>query len=210
MSQPVPPQYGPPQQYGHGYPQPPQQYGAPAQYPQQYGAPPQQGQGYPQQYPPQQGYPAAANPGMPVQGMPVQGGACGGMRCRCCGCGPAADVNFRGHQGMIVIMRFLTQRGPFCRDCGLATFRQMTARTLVQGWYGYASFIITPFTVLINLLRRGKVANLPAPQPLPGVPSRAPLDPGAPLLARPSAIIGLAIPFVLFMLLIVLIVASSP
>jgi hypothetical protein len=34
-------------------------------------------------------------------------------------------------------------------------FRSTTAKTLVQGWYGHASSIITPVTVLINLARRG-------------------------------------------------------
>jgi hypothetical protein len=110
---------------------------------------------------------------------------------------------------MIVIMRFLHLEGPFCRDCGLATFRRMTARTLIQGWWGYASFIITPITVVINLVRRGTVAALPAPQPAPNGQSRPPADPGPPLLARPAALIGLAIPLVLFLLFILILVAGS-
>ena len=82
------------------------------------------------------------------------------------------------------------------------TFRGMTAKTLIQGWYGYASFLITPITVLINVIRRGKVANLPAPQRPPHGPSGRPMEPGAPLLARPSALIGLGIPVLLVMLLV--------
>jgi hypothetical protein len=130
-------------------------------------------------------------------------------QCRFCGSVPAAKVTFRGHQGMIVIMRFVHLEGPFCRDCGLATFRRMTARTLIQGWWGYASFIITPITVVINLVRRGTVAALPAPQPAPNGQSRPPADPGPPLLARPAALIGLAIPLVLFLLFILILVAGS-
>jgi hypothetical protein len=129
--------------------------------------------------------------------------------CRLCGSVPAAPVKFRGHQGFVVIMRFLSLDGPFCRDCGLATFRSMTSRTLVQGWYGYASFVITPITVLMNIARRGKVAKLPAPQPNPWGPSRPPMDPGAHLLARPMTLIGLAIPFVLIVLLITMITLDS-
>jgi hypothetical protein len=131
------------------------------------------------------------------------------VQCRFCGCVPAANVKFRGHQGMILLMRFLSLDGPFCRDCGLSTFRRMTARTLVQGWWGYASFVITPITVLMNVVRRDKVANLPAPQPSPAGGSRQPMDPGPPLLSRPMAIIGLAIPFVLVLVLVVLVVASG-
>ena len=62
--------------------------------------------------------------------------------------------------------------------------------------------MITPITVLINVIRRGKVANLPAPQRPPHGPSGRPMEPGAPLLARPSALIGLGIPVLLVMLLV--------
>ncbi|GIF14000.1 hypothetical protein [Actinoplanes teichomyceticus] len=134
------------------------------------------------------GYPAA-QPGHPPQGM---------LACRFCGSVPAARATFRGHQGMVVIMRFLSNEGPFCRDCGLGVFRHMTSRTLVQGWYGYGSFIITPFTVLMNLIRRGRVAKLATPQPNPYAPSRPPMDPGPRLLERPMTWIGIMIPIVLF------------
>jgi hypothetical protein len=116
------------------------------------------------------------------------------LACRFCGSVPAADVKFRGHQGFVILMRFLSMDGPFCRDCGLAVFRRMTSRTLVQGWYGYASLIITPITVLINVARRGRVATLPPPYPNPYAPSRPPLDAGPRLLARPMTWFGLVIP----------------
>jgi hypothetical protein len=125
--------------------------------------------------------------------------------CRLCGSVPAADVKFRGHQGFVVMMRFISLNGPFCRDCGLATFRRMTSRTLVQGWYGYASFLITPIVVLVNLARRGRVASLPAPHPNPYAPSQPPMDPGRRLLERPLTWVGLAIPVAWFILLILLV-----
>jgi len=128
--------------------------------------------------------------------------AAGSLVCRLCGCGPAADVTFRGHQGMIIVMRFLSAPGPFCRDCGLAAFRTMTARTLVQGWYGYISFVVAPFTVLLNLYRRGKVANLPRPTPTPFGHGR-PMDPGPRLLARPMTLVGLLIPFTIVMAIVI-------
>jgi len=194
-----PPQAAYPQQASYpppGYP--PQQVATPPGYPQQNFAPPP---GYPQPQPAYAGYPAQVQQG-------PDGGPAGGMlRCRICGCGPAAAVTFRGHQGMVFIMRFLSVKGPFCRDCGLATFRDLTSRTLVQGWWGYASSVITPFTVLINLLRRGRVARLDPPQPAPYATSRPPLDPGDPLYARPMAIIGAAIPVVLALVLVI--VATS-
>jgi hypothetical protein len=159
---------------------------------------------YPAAYPQQPAaYPQHTDPSRAYLGHPaVQHAQLAITACRCCGSVPAADVKFRGHQGFIVMMRFLSMDGPFCRDCGLATFRRMTSRTLVQGWYGYASFIITPITVLMNLARRGKVASLPAPHPNPYAPSRPPMDAGPRLLERPMTWAGLAIPMVLFALVV--------
>jgi hypothetical protein len=131
------------------------------------------------------------------------------VRCRFCGCVPAVQTKFRGHQGFVILMRFLSLEGPFCRDCGLATFRNMTAKTLWQGWYGYFSLFVTPVTVLINVVRRDKVASLPAPQPAPDGSGRAPMDPGKPLLARPGAIIGLCIPFAVVILFVVAVTLDS-
>jgi hypothetical protein len=186
-----------------GYPSPQQdhapQYAAPvsaqAPYPPQYAAPSQPIPQHPQYAPAPAPYPAA--PPVPE------------TQCRLCGCVPAAEVTFRGHRGMIVMMQFLHFKGPFCRDCGMATFRDMTAKTLIQGWYGYASFLITPITVLINLVRRGKVANLQAPRPPARGQYRQPRDPGPALLARPTALIGLAIPVVLFTLLVLVIAVNA-
>jgi hypothetical protein len=189
-------------------------YPAPGAYPGQPG-----GYAQPSYAQPGYGQPAQAAPGhaipAPYAGQPEQayGGHAapaaypaqqagyapppGMLACRHCGSVPAVDTKFRGHQGMIIVMRFLSNEGPFCRDCGLGVFRHMTSRTLVQGWWGYGSFIITPFTVLMNLFRRGKVANLAAPQPNPYGPSRPPMDPGARLLERPLTWAGLVIPLAL-------------
>jgi hypothetical protein len=118
------------------------------------------------------------------------------LTCRICGCAPAAKVTFRGHQGLILIARFLSVPGPFCRNCGLATFRRMTANTLVAGWWGVISLFATPATILINLVRRQKVAALPEPQRVPGVAGALapyPLDPGQPLLNRPQTFVFYAL-----------------
>ncbi|QKW32616.1 hypothetical protein HUT06_24155 [Actinomadura sp. NAK00032] len=100
-------------------------------------------------------------------------------------------------------MSFLHVKGPFCRDCGLSVFRDMTAKTLIGGWWGYISFIATPVTVLINLARHGKVAGLAAPTPPPdGRPHGRPADPGPPLMTRPIAIIGALVPLLLAVLVV--------
>lgn len=187
-----------PNAYGNGgapYGAPPNApYAAPPNAP--YGAPPNAPYGAAQQAPyapPQQQMPY----GMP-QGAPMD------PQCRFCGCVPAVDTTFRGHRGMIIVMSFLHLKGPFCRDCGLSVFRDMTAKTLIGGWWGYISFIATPVTVLINLTRHGKVAGLPAPMPPPdGRPHGRPADPGPPLMARPIAIIGALVPLLLVLLVAV-------
>jgi hypothetical protein len=125
--------------------------------------------------------------------------------CRFCNNVPTAKTRFRGHRGMIIMMQFRHIDGPFCRDCGMATFREMTSKTLIQGWYSYASFVITPFIVLWNLINRRKIASLAPPQPSPYGGARQPMDPGKPLMARPISIIGLCVPFVLVIALVLII-----
>ncbi|MBO2454226.1 hypothetical protein J4573_44565 [Actinomadura barringtoniae] len=217
-----PPYGGPPQQPGQYGGGPPQQPGA---HPGPYAAPyaPQQQQPSPQ-WPQQQPAPAPQWPQQqpdPYGGHHQQQGyhqqqhgyqqhgAAYSVQCRFCGCVPAAETTFRGHRGMIIMMSFLHMKGPFCRDCGLSVFRDMTAKTLIGGWWGYLSFAITPFTVLINLVRRGKVAGLGPPMPPPdGSEHGTPADPGPPLMTRPMAIIGAGIPLFLFFLLILVSVAG--
>jgi hypothetical protein len=111
-----------------------------------------------------------------------------GVYCRVCGSTPAVHVTFRGHRGMIVIMQFLRRFGPFCRDCGLATYRDMTSKSLVEGWWGPMSLFVNPITMLTNLGPRSRVALLPAP--VAGAPRR-PLDPGKPMTQRPAMLMVL-------------------
>lgn len=113
-----------------------------------------------------------------------------GPSCRFCGSVPAVEATFRGHQGFLVIMRFLKLRGPFCRSCGIAVHRKMTADSAWQGWWGIASMLINPITMLANLPNRAKVNKLG--MPVPGAPGQ-PMDPGKPLFRRAAAL-GLLVP----------------
>ncbi|RAJ34609.1 hypothetical protein K353_05255 [Kitasatospora sp. SolWspMP-SS2h] len=123
---------------------------------------------------------------------PAASGPQPGPFCRFCGSVPAANVTVRGHQGFLVMMRFLRVAGPFCRDCGTATLRRMTADSLWQGWWGVASAVINPVTMLMNLVVWLKLRKLPAP--VPGAPG-TPLPTGRPLYRRPQ-VLGLLIPVV--------------
>ncbi|WP_411135437.1 hypothetical protein [Streptomyces sp. C10] len=125
---------------------------------------------YPYPYPHPHPQPYAADPG-----------------CQFCGARPAVQATVRGHQGILVLMRFLSRRGMFCRSCGLATYREMSAKTLWQGWWSPLSVAVTPITLLLNLGPRGRFRKLAAPAGGFG-PS---LDPGRSLLRRPEALLFL-------------------
>jgi hypothetical protein len=131
--------------------------------------------------------------------------------CCLCGSAPAAPGRLRAHQGLILLMRFRHFDGPFCRDCGLAVFRDMTARTLLQGWWGLLSFFITIGIVVKNAVLRGRFASLGAPRRDLAVqaPNGRPLDPGKPLLQRPAAL-GLLIPLLLLGLAVFAIRSDRP
>jgi hypothetical protein len=104
----------------------------------------------------------------------------------------------RGHQGLLILMRFLKLEGPFCRTCGVATVRDMTAKSMWQGWWGIGSSIVNPITMLTNIGDWSKFRKLP--EPAPGAPGR-PMDPGKPLFRRP-AILGLLVPIAVIALLV--------
>jgi hypothetical protein len=135
----------------------------------------------------------------------------GRSECRLCGSAPAAPGRLRSHQGIILLMRFRHLDGPFCRDCGLAVFRDMTARTLFQGWWGFASFFITIGTVVKNAFLGRRFASLAAPRRDPAVqaPYDRPLDPGKPLLLRAAAL-GLLVPLVVLGIVVVGIRGDQP
>ncbi|WP_405519360.1 hypothetical protein [Streptomyces canus] len=85
-------------------------------------------------------------------------------------------------------MRFLKREGMFCRTCALASFRDMQAETMVLGWWGPLSLLITPFTLLTNLGALSGIRRIPEPV---GPGFRPPLDPGKPVFKRPAGILAL-------------------
>ncbi len=89
---------------------------------------------------------------------------------------------------MLVVMRFLKREGVFCRSCALASFRDMQSDTMVLGWWGPLSVLITPFTLLSNLSALSGIRRIPEPV-APGF--RPPLDPGKPVFRRPAGILAL-------------------
>jgi hypothetical protein len=76
--------------------------------------------------------------------------------------------------------------GPFCRNCGIAVYREFTNRTLLTGWWGIIAFFANIVTVVGNLIARRRFTQLSPPVPNPAVASwlRTPIPLGAPLFRR--------------------------
>ncbi|MFF2747878.1 hypothetical protein ACFVVA_20310 [Kitasatospora sp. NPDC058048] len=182
---PPPPQmpYGPPPGDGNPYASG-GSYGAPPPPPPApgYGAPPPApGYGYPSAPPPPE-QPYGVQPPPDGYGYGYPPPPTDGTTCRFCGGYPAVNATVRGHQGLIIAYRMLRMTGPFCRTCGTATVRDMSARTLVQGWWSLVSWLLTPITLLLNLGPHNKFKQLPPPVPGSHGPQ---LNPGVPLTGRP-------------------------
>lgn len=83
------------------------------------------------------------------------------VSCHICGAIPAVHTVVRGHQGLVITLRFLTEEGAFCRTCGTATYRRMTSNTLWQGWWGLLSVFAAPVTMLMNIGARSRIRSCP-------------------------------------------------
>ncbi|WP_052069731.1 LppU/SCO3897 family protein [Streptacidiphilus albus] len=195
----APPQF----QQPPAFPQPPA-FQQPQQFQQpQAFQPPQPGFEPPQQF--QQPQPFQ-QPQYPVQAPfaepQFQGGPAAppsdGVSCRFCGAYPAVETTVRAHRGMIFVMQWRSLRGPFCRTCGIATVRRLSADTLWQGWWGYISSVMAPVTLIRNFFAYQKIKALP--EPVPGQPGQQ-MIPGRPLLARPAAL-GFLIPILVVAVII--------
>lgn len=116
------------------------------------------------------------------------------LTCAFCGSSPAIKATVRGHQGIVIVMRFLKLGGPYCRSCGIATVREMSARSLWQGWTSFFSIVINPLTLLWNLVIRLRLQRLPAVQ---SYGHAHPMDEGKPLYQRLGTL-GLIIPVAFF------------
>jgi hypothetical protein len=190
------------QQPPPGYQQPPPGYQQPPpgyqQAPPGYQQVPPGYQQAPAGYQPAPGYPSGHQQAPAPQQAPGYQQQAPGPTCRFCGATPTAGGTVHGHRGMIFLMQFRTLKGPYCRDCGIATVRDMSAATLWQGWWGVASVFITPIVLLINLVQRIRFDGLAEPVRAYGSPP--PIDKGKPLYQRP-AIVGVLVPLFLVVLI---------
>jgi hypothetical protein len=74
--------------------------------------------------------------------------------CRACGrFAPTKKVLFVQHIGAIILMFHKRIGGEMCRGCIDQYFSQYTLTTLFLGWWGVASFFITPCVLVYNVVR---------------------------------------------------------
>jgi hypothetical protein len=121
-------------------------------------------------------------------------------RCRHCESVPAANATVHAHRGLLLAFQMHSRKGPFCRDCGIASVRDMSARSLTVGWWSPSSLLINPVILLMNFrayLRLRKLAE-------PADGARRPMEAGKPLLER-WELMGVLVPI----LLVIFIVASQ-
>ncbi|WP_405979263.1 hypothetical protein [Streptomyces sp. NBC_00158] len=138
---------------------------------------------------PAPGHPAPGHPQHPQYAAPYPHPHAQAPGCRQCGAPETANFAVRAHVGVLILMRFHTLNGPFCRRCARSLIRTMTTKTLCQGWWSpFSLAIFTPFTLLWNLFAAMKYSKLPEPTPAPG---RQPLEEGPPVHARPLAYVAI-------------------
>ena len=76
------------------------------------------------------------------------------MICQACGVEASTKyVAFYQNIGALVMRFSKSAEGHMCKSCIHSTFWQFTLTTLVLGWWGIISFIVTPFFILNNLIR---------------------------------------------------------
>ena len=113
---------------------------------------------------------------------------CEPQGCRICDGQPVAAVSVKRHVGLIFWGTTHTAAGPFCRQCGIARVRDLTTRSLWQGWWGLLSVPVNLVVLAENLDAYQRLKRLPSAVPVPG---QSPLAPGRPVLLRPAAYISL-------------------
>lgn len=107
--------------------------------------------------------------------------------CEFCGSSPTAKVSLRRQVGMLVQRNVESLDGHMCRDCGTATYRSMTNRTLITGWWSPIGMFANLLHVLRNVRSGRRLARLDEPrrtEASDAAPLDGPMDPGKRLRSR--------------------------
>lgn len=98
--------------------------------------------------------------------------------CRCCGKeAPSANVRLSRHIGMIILMQHTSIDGRVCKPCIYEKALNFSLITLFFGWWGLASFFITPFVLVGNLFAYLSGRKLSSQPITAGTPTADKVDP---------------------------------
>lgn len=112
-----------------------------------------------------------APPSQPVKEPPINQPK---QLCESCGLPVQTKyVEFYENVGMIFMRQHKSVKGKFCKSCIDYYFWNLTGKTMLLGWWGIISFIISPFILLNNLIRfvftigmnKPPVSITPSPSP---------------------------------------------
>jgi hypothetical protein len=82
--------------------------------------------------------------------------------CQMCGRrAPTRHVNFQRHIGAVVLMFHGRVAGELCKRCISRAFWDCTLITLILGWWGCISMVVTPFCLLWNVIGYATIGHLP-------------------------------------------------
>jgi hypothetical protein len=125
-------------------------------------------------------------PGVPVaishqEESPIGTREVAQLYCDACGGLPAAPTVFRSVQGYVVFYRADSESRTLCGECAKSRFRDITDRTLIEGWWGIVPFIRNLEAIRNNHRVWRAVRELAVPTRPDGATS---LPAGRPLYAR--------------------------
>ena len=66
---------------------------------------------------------------------------------------PTKYINLYENVGALIVRYHKQIEGELCFECSKFVFWRFTLKTLLLGWWGVISFIVTPFILLNNIIR---------------------------------------------------------
>ena len=81
--------------------------------------------------------------------------------------GPTKRVKFRQNIGLVLLRFTSAKEGRFCKPCLRHHFWTTSLVTLVFGWWGILSFVVTLYVLPANVLMLLRASRLPEPNPRP-------------------------------------------
>jgi hypothetical protein len=89
--------------------------------------------------------------------------------CVFCAHSPTLEITLKREIGLVFRRRTIRYHGRYCRDCGMALFRDTQNATLISGWWGIICAPVNVGTIVSNYREYKRLRELAEPTP-PTVP----------------------------------------